>query len=129
MARSSLTERFTAYKLDQFESKHNRSIMSLFEDGVSGVSIIELIVLGNRKMEREQAATKLDDYLTADEEHSLLSAYFDLMSDFDRDTKMLKSCGLNIQELAKQAMEEARKQAKDKMQVTFKETTAEVAEG
>ena len=80
--------------------------------------IAEIIKLGNTFPkgcdEDEEAYKKLDDYLAADEEHSVISAFFDLIDDLDKDLKIMKSCGLSVQDIKDQFKEEVSNKVNNK---------------
>ena len=59
--------------------------------------------------EEEEAYQRLDEYLSSDEEHSVVSAFFDLIDEMDKDLKIMKSCGLSVDEIKKQFKEEVEK--------------------
>lgn len=107
-----LTKRFLTSVLDKYESKTGNSVDELIGSmtGLSVSKILDLIQLGNNNIEREDASRILDDYL-ADEDNTLITALFDLLDEFDRDTKMFKSCGVRIEDLKKQMLEEIKVKA------------------
>lgn len=96
-----LTTRFLSYTIDQYEKKNNCVLMDALDIGNLAVSkILDLIQLGNGPdCPREKAATRLDEYLYSDEEHSTISAYLDVLDEMDKDLKILKSCGIKIADL------------------------------
>lgn len=99
-----LTKRFGSYALGKYEKATGNSVMDLLDVGNFEITkIANLIKLGNSDFKTEEEAyDRLDDYLAADEDHSLISAYFDLIDELDKDVKVLKSCGISIAELKAQ---------------------------
>ena len=107
----SLTTKFGTYKIGQYEKKTGKSVMDLLDVGNLEVNkIANIIMLGNPQMkEEEEAYQRLDEYLSSDEEHSVVSAFFDLIDEMDKDLKIMKSCGLSVDEIKKQFKEEVEK--------------------
>lgn len=106
-----LTTKFTTYKLGKYEKATGKGVMDLLDIGNLEVSkIAEIIKLGNIFPkgcdEDEEAYTKLDNYLAADEEHSIITAFFDLIDELDTDLKILKSCGLRVADIKDQFVAE-----------------------
>ena len=102
-----LTTKFGTYKLGKYEKATGKGVMDLLDIGNLEVSkIAEIIKLGNTFPkgcdEDEEAYKKLDDYLAMDEEHSIISAFFDLIDDLDKDLKIMKSCGLKVSDIKEQ---------------------------
>jgi hypothetical protein len=99
-----LTTKFGTYKLGKYEKATGKSVMDLLDIGNLEINkIAEIIKLGNTFPkgcdEDEEAYKKLDDYLGMSDEHSLISAFFDLIDDLDKDLKIMKSCGLNVSDI------------------------------
>ena len=107
----SLTTKFGTYKIGQYEKKTGKGVMDLLDVGNLEVNkIANIIMLGNPQMkEEEEAYQRLDEYLSSDEEHSVVSAFFDLIDEMDKDLKIMKSCGLSVDEIKKQFKEEVEK--------------------
>jgi hypothetical protein len=106
-----LTTKFSTYKLGKFEKATGKSVMDLLDIGNIEVSkIAQIIKLGNTFPkgcdEDEEAYKKLDDYLAMDESHSIISAFFDLIDELDKDLKIMKSCGLKVDDIKKQFEDE-----------------------
>lgn len=108
MAMRQLTKRFTSFVIAQYERKTGKGIIDLIsmgdgEDGQAAFKvgdIMNLIKLGNGKTcTDEEAGELLDNYLASDEDHSVISAYFDVIDELDRDLKILKECGVSMKEL------------------------------
>lgn len=99
-----LTTKFGTYKLGQFEKRTNKGVMDLLDVGNLEVNkIAQIIMLGNPTMkDEEEAYQRLDEYLSADDEHSVISAFFDLIEELDKDLKILKSCGLKVSDIKEQ---------------------------
>ena len=96
-----LTIKFGSYKLGQYEKKTGKGVMDLLDIGNLEVNkIANIIMLGNPQMKNEEEAyQRLDDYLSSDEEHSIISAFFDLIDEMDKDLKLLKSCGISVNQI------------------------------
>lgn len=101
-----LTKRFSSYRVAQFEKKYNKDFLDFIDIGnLSFSKIIILIQMGNEKgTTEEQASDKLDNYL-ADENHSIVDAYLQVLDELNRDTKILKGTGLTIDKLRKDIYE------------------------
>lgn len=102
-----LTTKFSTYKLGKYEKATGKGVMDLLDIGNLEVSkIAEIIKLGNQFPkgcdEDEEAYKKLDDYLAMDEDNSIISAFFDLIDDLDKDLKIMRSCGLKVSDIKKQ---------------------------
>lgn len=96
-----LTKYFGTYSLAKYEKATGKGVMDLLDIGNFEISkIANLIMLGNRDFKDEtEAYDRLDEYLKSDEDHSLISAYFDLIDELDSDIKIMKSCGIKIADL------------------------------
>lgn len=96
-----LTKYFGTYSISQYEKRTGKGVMDLLDIGNFEVNkLANIIMLGNKDFKNEEEAyDRLDEYLKADEDHSLISAYFDLIDELDRDIKLMKSCGINIADL------------------------------
>ena len=104
---SVLTTKFSTYKLGKYEKATGKGVMDLLDIGNLEVSkIAEIIKLGNQFPkgcdEDEEAYKKLDDYLAMDEDNSIISAFFDLIDDLDKDLKIMRSCGLKVSDIKEQ---------------------------
>lgn len=99
-----LTTKFGTYKLGKFEKQTGKGVMDLLDIGNLEVNkIAQIILLGNPAMkEEEEAYQRLDEYLSSDEDNSVISAFFDLIEELDRDLKILKSCGLKVSDIKEQ---------------------------
>lgn len=99
-----LTKYFGTYSLAKYEKATGKGVMDLLDIGNFEISkIANLIMLGNRDFKDEtEAYDRLDEYLKSDEDHSLISAYFDLIDELDSDIKIMKSCGIKISDLKKE---------------------------
>lgn len=106
-----LTTKFGTFKLGQYEKKTGKGVMDLLDIGNLEVSkIANIIYLGNPQMkDEEEAYQRLDEYLSSDDEHSIISAFFDLIDELDKDLKIMKSCGLNVQDIKDQFKAEVEK--------------------
>lgn len=96
-----LTKYFGTYSLAKYEKATGKGVMDLLDIGNFEINkIANLIMLGNKDFKSEdEAYERLDEYLKADEGNSLISAYFDLIDELDRDIKIMKSCGIKIDDL------------------------------
>lgn len=121
-----LTMRFGTYALGKFEKATGKGVMDLLDIGNLEVNKIATIIrLGNPGMDDiESAYQKLDDYLASDEEHSIISAFFDLIDEMDHDLKILKSCGVSVKSIKEQFQSEVNR----KMDSTGLTDNAKIAE-
>ena len=103
-----LTTRFTSYRIAQYEKKTGKGVMDLLDVGNLEVNkIARFIYTGNAQMkEEEEAYDRLDDYLAADPDHSLITAFFDLIDELDLDLKIMKSCGVKVSDIKDQFKQE-----------------------
>lgn len=123
-----LTTHFGAYKLAKYEKATGKSVMDLLDVGNFEVNkIVNLIALGNDYKTEEEAYKKLDEYL-ADENNSLISAYFDLLKEMDENLKILKSCGIKVEDLKKEFASMSDKMGED-FKEKLKETASETDKG
>ena len=106
-----LTTKYSTYKLGQYERKTGKGIMDLLDIGNLEVNkIANIILLGNPQMkDEEEAYQRLDEYLSSDEEHSIISAFFDLIDELDKDLKIMKSCGIKVSDIKEQFKAEVEK--------------------
>ena len=114
-----LTTRFFTSKIARYEKQTGKGVMDLLDIGNMEVNkIANIIRLGNTfpKVdsegkeidEYEEAYKKLDEYLAADPNNSIITAFFDLIDELDTDLKILKSCGLSVEDIKKEFMEKAK---------------------
>ena len=114
-----LTTRFFTSKIARYEKQTGKGVMDLLDIGDMEVNkIANIIRLGNTfpKVdsegkeidEYEEAYKKLDEYLAADPNNSIITAFFDLIDELDTDLKILKSCGLSVEDIKKEFMEKAK---------------------
>lgn len=113
-----LAKKFGTYKIGQYEKRTGKGVMDLLDIGNLEVSkIAEIIKLGNDFPKGtdadEMAYEKLDNYLEASEDNSVITAFFDLIEDLDRDLKIMRSCGLKVSDIKKQFKEEIEKKISD----------------
>lgn len=96
-----LTKYFGTYNLAKYEKATGKGVMDLLDIGNFEITkIANLIKLGNEKdMTEEQVYQILDTYLAASPDNSLITAYFDLLDELDGDIKILKSCGVKVEDL------------------------------
>lgn len=122
-----LTKRFLMSVLDKHEKATKEGINDLMVkvSTMSIQSMIDVIVLGNNNIDREEAANILDNYL-ADEDNTLATAMLDLIEELEKDTKILKMAGVNIKEFRKSIEEEIKEQSKGIMEnIIHKEKAVE----
>lgn len=114
-----LTTRFFTSKIARYEKQTGKGVMDLLDIGNMEVNKIANIIRlgnvfpkfdneGNEIDEYEEAYKKLDEYLAADPNNSIITAFFDLIDELDTDLKILKSCGLNVEDIKKEFMEKAK---------------------
>lgn len=96
-----LTKYFGTYSIAKYEKATGKGVMDLLDIGNFEVNkLANIIMLGNKDFKTEEEAyDRLDEYLKSDEDNSLITAYFDLIDELDRDIKLMKSCGIKIDEL------------------------------
>lgn len=118
-----LTKYFGTYSLAKYEKATGKGVMDLLDIGNFEVNkIANIIMIGNKDFKSEEEAYEaLDNYLRSDEDHSLISAYFDLIDELDRDIKLMKSCGIRVNDL-----KEEFKSMANKMGDKFKENMTEL---
>ena len=114
-----LTTRFFTSKIARYEKQTGKGVMDLLDIGDMEVNKIANIIRlgntfpkfdneGNETDEYEEAYKKLDEYLAADPNNSIITAVFDLIDELDTDLKILKSCGLSVEDIKKEFMEKAK---------------------
>lgn len=96
-----LTKFFGTYSIAKYEKATGKGVMDLLDIGNFEVNkLANIIMLGNKDFKSEEEAyDRLDEYLKSDEDNSLITAYFDLIDELDKDIKLMKSCGIKIDEL------------------------------
>lgn len=96
-----LTKYFGTYSIAKYEKATGKGVMDLLDIGNFEVNkLANIIMLGNKDFKTEEEAyDRLDEYLKSDEDNSLITAYFDLIDELDKDIKLMKSCGIKIDEL------------------------------
>ena len=104
--RSRLTTRFFSYPVSQYEAKTGKGVLDLIQmDGIKLNSMLTLIKLGNKHLKSdEEAGEVLDNYLIADDNNSILTAFIDLIDDLDRDLKFLRGTGMSGAKIKEQFM-------------------------
>ena len=114
-----LTKRFTSYNIEKTEKSTGKSIMNVGYIGNFEVNrIISIIKLGNPDFKAdEDAARALDDYLAGDDDHSLITAFFDLLSELDADIKVFKSSGVDVRQLYDDFIEQTRDKVKNDIDI------------
>ena len=119
-----LTTKFSTYKLGKYEKATGKGVMDLLDIGNLEVNKLARIIKlgntfpkvddkGNTIDEDEEAYKILDNYLSSDEEHSIISAFFDLIDEMDKDLKIMKSCGLKVSDIKEQFKAEVDKKVKN----------------
>lgn len=96
-----LTKHFGTYAIAKYEKATGKGIMDLLDIGNFEVNrLVNIIKLGNSDIQTDEDAYNiLDNYLSADDNHSIITAYFDLIEELDHDIKIMKSCGIKIEDL------------------------------
>ena len=114
-----LTKRFTSYNIAKYEKSTGKSIMDVVDIGNFEVNrIISIIKLGNPDFKSdEDAARALDDYFAGDDDHSLITAFFDLLSELDADIKVFKSSGVDVRQLYDDFIEQTRDKVKNDIDI------------
>lgn len=114
-----LTKRFTQYNIAKYEKSTGKSIMDVVDIGNFEVNrIISIIKLGNPDFKSdEDAARALDDYLAGDDDHSLITAFFDLLSELDADIKVFKSSGVDVRQMYDDFIEQTRDKVKNDIDI------------
>lgn len=114
-----LTKRFTQYNIAKYEKATGKSIMDVVDIGNFEVNrIISIIKLGNPDFKSdEDAARALDDYLAGDDDHSLITAFFDLLSELDADIKVFKSSGVDVKQLYSDFIEQTHSKVKNDIDI------------
>lgn len=114
-----LTKRFTSYNIAKYEKSTGKSIMDIVDIGNFEVNrIISIIKLGNPDFKSdEDAARALDDYLAGDDDHSIITAFFDLLSELDADIKVFKSSGVDVRQLYDDFIEQTRDKVKNDIDI------------
>lgn len=99
-----LTTKFSTYRLGKYEKNTGKGVMDLLDIGNLELNkIANIIYLGNPQMnDIEEAYARLDEYLSADEDNSIISAFFDLVDELDKDLKILKTCGMKASDIKEQ---------------------------
>lgn len=96
------TKKFLGYHL----GKTGKDAVELLDMGAMNVGkMIDMIVLGNagtKNYTYEEASKVLDDYL--EEGHSLLEAEFQLMAEYDADLNLMRSFGIDIEDMKNQIL-------------------------
>lgn len=114
MSARKLTTRFMSFDVAQFEKANKCSVVDALDIGNLEVNkLARLIKLGNHNMTEEQAYEKLDDYLYADENNSLISAFLDLVEELDRDLRILKTCGVSVADLKERMFKSIKSRTND----------------
>lgn len=108
-----LTKRFFTSRIARYEKQTGKGVMDLLDIGNMEVNkIANIVKLGNTfgpgVDEDEEAYKILDDYLAADPDNSIITAFFDLIDEMDKDLKILKSCGLSVEDIKKEFMEKTK---------------------
>lgn len=114
-----LVTKFGTYKLGKYTKATGRGVMDLLDIGNFDLTrIADIIKLGNPNMNSdEEAYAKLDEYLEDSEDNSIITAFFDLIEALDRDLKILKSCGLKVEDIKSQFTNEIENRITNKEEV------------
>lgn len=96
-----LTKKFTQYTIAQFEKKYDKTVVDFIDIGNLSVNkMIILIQMGNSGCSEQEAAEKLDNYLS-DENNGLIDAYMQILEELDKDIHLFKGTGQNISDMRK----------------------------
>lgn len=94
-----LTSRFGSYRIGQYEKKTGKSILDLISMGNFEVNKLALLVkLGSPEIsmdDDEKAYEKIDNYLQASENNSLITAFIDVINELNMDMKILGNVKLD----------------------------------
>ena len=94
-----LTSRFGSYRIGQYEKKTGKSILDLISMGNFEVNKLALLVkLGSPEIsmdDDEKAYEKIDNYLQASENNSLITAFIDVINELNIDMKILGNVKLD----------------------------------
>ena len=115
-----LTTRFFTSKIARYEKQTGKGVMDLLDIGNLEVNKIANFIRlgntfpkfdneGNETDEYEESYKKLDEYLAADPNNSIITAFFDLLDELDTDLKILKSCGISVEDIKKEFKAEVEK--------------------
>lgn len=97
-----LTTKFTSYNIAKAEKADKKALIDFIDVGNLSVhKMLRLVQIGNNLCDEEHAADKLDNFL-ADDEHSLVDAYIQLLDELDMDTKLLKRSGVKVSDIRAQ---------------------------
>ena len=94
-----LTSKFGSYRIGQYEKKTGKSILDLISMGNFEVNKLALLVkLGSPEIsmdDNEKAYEKIDNYLQASENNSLITAFIDVINELNMDMKILGNVKLD----------------------------------
>ena len=94
-----LTSRFGSYRIGQYEKKTGKSILDLISMGNFEVNKLALLVkLASPEIcmdDDEKAYEKIDNYLQASENNSLITAFIDVINELNMDMKILGNVKLD----------------------------------
>lgn len=94
-----LTSRFGSYRIGQYEKKTGKSILDLVTMSNFEVNRLALLVkLGSPEIsmdDDEKAYEKIDNYLQASENNSLITAFIDVINELNMDMKILGNVKLD----------------------------------
>ena len=98
-----LTEFFGSYAIGQYMKKHNlhNELNIIKINGLDINQMADIIRLGCPSMDKndeEAPYKKIDDYLRNDADHTLLSLYKQLFTEYDHDRNILKMVGTTVDE-------------------------------
>ena len=94
-----LTSRFGSYRIGQYEKKTGKSILDLVTMSNFEVNRLALLVkLGSPEISMDddkKAYEKIDNYLQASENNSLITAFIDVINELNMDMKILGNVKLD----------------------------------
>ena len=101
-----LTKKFTAFTIAQCEKQYKKDFLDFIDIGnLSFSKMITLVQMGNGyfngkfSMSEEEAAGIIDKYLAANEDHTIVDVFIQLLKEIDMDTKLFKGSGTNIDDI------------------------------
>lgn len=94
------TTHLTAYSISKIEKICKKTLLDIISETPSYSSIILMIMMDCKGLTDEQAGQKIDKYQS--EGHGFFDLYFQVLSEIDADTHILKEAGASIEELKKQ---------------------------
>ena len=101
MSKRILTTFFGTKRLGDYQRKHKVKLDELisFED-MDVNTLIGMTWIGNPQINTyDEAAEIIDRYIAADDSHSHITAYIDLIDEMDKDIHLFKGFGANVKQI------------------------------